>query len=465
MDRSPGRPALSSSAVPEAGAAAALLGRLASALRRGAGVGRQGMPAGPVRSRGVWASHVARKALRGVWQGGRPRTDVVRSALAEAAFLEIAGRTFGPQSMIRGRQGFFPHIFAPDYHGPHFDEAMRRIVFHGRGPSIVYFSITGSCPCECDYCFAGAGGAGAPDLGDEPILEVAREIAALRVPLVNLSGGEPLSRYRRTVDATRILSAGSEVRMFTTGIGLTRCRLGELRDAGLRGVFVSLDTPDRQAYDRVRRRPGAFDAAVAALKLCAKADMLTFINAVVGPGDLPDAASVVRFLRFVEGIDSRIVVNFLPRLATGRGADANGFSSPDASDALADRIVSTARSIGRPVTMLFGTVDHFIGCPGAGGKLMNIDIQGNVTVCISRAGLGNLLEEPFPVIYRRFTEACSRLKVGFFCCEVSRQGDGELLAPEDSRRAIDRFFRETDDAQWQQIMDRVVWLFASLIPT
>jgi len=173
---------------------------------------------------------------------------------------------------------------------------------------------------------------------------------------------------------------------------------------------------------------------------------------VVSPSRFPDRASVARFLRFVEAIDPRIVANFLPQLSTGRGTAADSFREPSDSDATARRIVDTARALDRPVTMLFGQVDHYLGCPGAGGKLLNVDVSGNVTVCVSRAGLGNLLDEPFEVLYHRYRRACQRLKVGFFCCAVGEAVGTGLLEPEDSRGALEAFYAAHDDSTWQRFI-------------
>jgi len=404
------------------------------------------------------AAYIARKAIRSdrsLWQR-------IRSATSEAVLLELTRRNFGSNSMIRGRHGFFPHIFLPAFDGAHWDEAVRRIVLARGGPNIAYFSLTGACPCHCEYCFAEAGGADPHDLGDETVLAVARALAAARVPLVNISGGEPLTRYRRLLGAIRALSAGCEVRMFTTGIGLTRPRLTELMAAGLTGLFVSLDTTDAAEFDRSRGRVGSFDAAVSALRLAASEGALTFVNAVVNRERMNTRAQVEDLLRFVERIDPRIVVNFLPQLSTGRGADAGSFLDPWDCDAVARRIVDVAKVQGRPISMLFGRVDHFVGCPGAGGKLLNVDIQGNVTVCISRATLGNVLNEPFDTIYQRFTSHCDRLKVGFFCCEVSDAADGAFLDPASSRAALGRFYDSHPDAEWQAVLDRWGWLLSSI---
>ncbi len=422
-----------------------------------------GMPRNPVKARAVLAAHLARRAWDGL-RAGEGAIHAARRAVGDAVLIEVTARTFGVGSIIRGAHGLFPHIFLPEYHGPHFAEAVRRSVLPLRGPNIAYFSITGACPCHCEYCFAGAGGKQSPDLGDDVVLRVAGAIAAERIPLVNISGGEPLTHYARLLKAVRTLSAGCEVRMFTTGIGLTDARLVELQAAGLKGLFVSLDGDDPEAFDRARGRPGAFDAAVDALRLAASRDVLTFVNCVVSRAAFPTERDVERFLRFVESVDPRVVVNFLPQLATGRGTDADSFRSPGECHPVAERIVGVARRLERPITMLFGAVDYFMGCVGAGGKLLNIDIQGNVTVCISKASLGNVLVEPFADIYQRFLEHCGRLKVGFFCCKVGDASDGTVLAEAASEIALREFYDEKPDAAWQQVLDRHGWLLAKLYP-
>ncbi|MCC7380774.1 MAG: radical SAM protein [Deltaproteobacteria bacterium] len=420
-----------------------------------------GMPRNLWAVRAVIAGQVARRALHRLRDGGG-LAHTTGEALGEAVLLELATRGLGAESFIRLRQGFFPHIFTPDYHGPHFSEAMRRALLPGRGPNIVYFSLTGTCPCHCAYCFAGAGAENTSRLEAGAVRDVARALAEERVPLVNISGGEPLTRYPLLLEVTRILRAGSEVRLFTTGIGLTEPRLDALLEAGLKGIFVSLDTEDAVQFDRVRGRAGAFSAATTALGLAARRGALTFANCVVSRSAFSSEEEIARFLAFVEAIDPRIVVNFLPQLATGRGTEADSFASPEECEQVAQRIVAVAAERGRPVGMLFGPIDTFLGCVGAGGKLLNIDVAGNVTVCISRAALGNVLEEPFSVIYRRFVERCARLKVGFFCCRVGEAGCGEALSPDASRRALDQFFESMPDAQWQKVVDRYGWILSRL---
>lgn len=411
------------------------------------------------------AQHIARRTADGAGDPAQTLPARIKRATSDVVLLETAVRRFSSISLFEFEDAFLPHLFLPNFHGPFYDESVRRLVLPGQGPAVVYFSITGRCPCSCKYCFAGADERGTFDaLDDDKLLEVTRKLAEASVPVVNFSGGEPLVRYPQLLEATRILSARSEVRLFTCGIGLTEARLRSLIDAGLSGIFVSLDTEDAEHHDRVRGRPGAFRAATEALALSASMGLPTFINCVVGPERFHRREEIVRFFRFVDEIDPRIIVSFLPRMAVGRGLEDKSFRTPEECSEVAERILQTGRAIRRPMGMLFGRVDDFLGCPGAGGKLMNIDTHGNVTVCISKASLGNLIEEPFETVYQRYCSSCDRLKVGFFCCEVSKvSGSERVLAPKESLAQLQRFYGETEDSGWQQNLDRYGGLFTWLI--
>jgi MoaA/NifB/PqqE/SkfB family radical SAM enzyme len=408
------------------------------------------LPHGTLRSRTVVGRHILKKAA---WRARTQRSAwrVARGILVESLLFELGRRNFGRHTLVQAGGGFFPHVMMPDYHSPHFEDAVRRLALPGLGPNVMYFSITGRCPYACNYCFAGAG-ARAPDVGDDLALEVARKVADLEVPLVNISGGEPLTRYPRLLQVVRTLKRGSEVRLFTTGVGLSTRKVDELSEAGLRGVFISLDSEDASAFDRVRGRSGAFEAAVNGLRLFSRSGVLSVVNCVVDKTSFPTADHVARFLHFVERIDPYVVVNFLPLMATGRGAQPNAFYKPSECEAVAERIVDTAGKMNRPIAMLFGRVDTLLGCPGAGGKLLNVDIEGNVTVCISKAALGNVLEEDFSVLYTRFVQKCQELKIGFFCGDVSASTNGEMAVSTQSDELLHTFYEAHEDSTWQKVL-------------
>jgi len=119
--------------------------------------------------------------------------------------------------------------------------------------------LTHRCPLGCPYC--------SNPLALEPRKQeldlatwarVFHEAAALGVLQTHLSGGEPAAR-RDLVDITAAARvAGLYTNLITSGIGLTARRLGELRDAGLDHVQVSIQDSDPQSADHIAGYQGAF---------------------------------------------------------------------------------------------------------------------------------------------------------------------------------------------------------------
>ena len=90
-----------------------------------------------------------------------------------------------------------------------------------------------------------------------------------------LSGGEPLLRP----DLPALAAAGRE-RGFTVVVGTNGVLLRErqarlLRESGVQGVSLSLDSTDPARHDAFRRLPGAWQGAMRATELC-RAEGLDF---------------------------------------------------------------------------------------------------------------------------------------------------------------------------------------------
>jgi MoaA/NifB/PqqE/SkfB family radical SAM enzyme len=395
------------------------------------------------------ATHVTAKAWRGRGEGAG---GAARRALVHAALIEGVRLLFGWGGAASHGAAYYPTTFLPDLHSPHFDRALRCLVDPTRGPFIVHLALTGACPWTCRYCYAGAGGKGAPDLGDVALARVARALAAERVPIVLLGGGEPLKRFDRAVRAIEVLADASEVRLATSGAGLTAARASELRRAGLRALAVSLDSDDRARVDATRG-PGAFDAAARALGIAANTGLLTLVTSIVGAGDFATPRDAERFLAWVRERHPGAIVNFIPEFGTGR-AGARGFATPAAYAPTARRLARAIRRGDHRASAFYTPgMDAFVGCVGAGLRQAVIDIEGNLSACVSGASFGNLLEEPFDVVWRRMLTAPARLTRGFFCAEVAAElGARRTLSPEETLRALRGFHATHDDAWFESLL-------------
>ena len=128
---------------------------------------------------------------------------------------------------------------------------------HGRTVDYMRISLTDRCNLRCIYCMPAEG---IPQVPHDRIMrmgEIERlvEIAAgMGVRRIRLTGGEPLVR-RGVVDLVRAIAGTpgiEDVSMTTNGILLPRFA-GQLKEAGLRRINISLDTLDANQYREITR--------------------------------------------------------------------------------------------------------------------------------------------------------------------------------------------------------------------
>jgi pyrroloquinoline quinone biosynthesis protein E len=119
-------------------------------------------------------------------------------------------------------------------------------------PYTLVAELTYRCPLRCVYCSNPLDFDRHRDaLDTADWLRVFREAEALGVVQLNLTGGEPLLRrdLEALVEGARALDLYTN--LITSGIPLTRERLGELKRRGLDNVQVSIQDVTAAAADRI----------------------------------------------------------------------------------------------------------------------------------------------------------------------------------------------------------------------
>jgi len=153
-----------------------------------------------------------------------------------------------------------------------------------RRPLVLIWELTQACELACKHCRADAQPRRHPDelstAEGKTLLDQAREFGEGQ--LVVLSGGDPLARE----DVSELIEYGTErgLRMTLTPSGttsLTRDRVADLDDAGLRRLALSVDGGDRAAHDAFRGEDGSFEATMAAAEAARDLDVPLQINTTV----------------------------------------------------------------------------------------------------------------------------------------------------------------------------------------
>jgi pyrroloquinoline quinone biosynthesis protein E len=155
--------------------------------------------------------------------------------------------------------------------------------------------LTHRCPLGCPYCSNPL----ALDSVDQELdtlswARVFAEAAALGVMQVHLSGGEPGARRDLVEVTASAQNAGLYTNLITSGIGITAVRLGELADAGLDHVQISIQDSVPQSADHIAGYKGAFGRKRALALEVVKLGLPLTVNIVVHRANIERIAEMVQ---------------------------------------------------------------------------------------------------------------------------------------------------------------------------
>src|SRR5262249_53764001 len=182
----------------------------------------------------------------------------------------------------------------------------------------VSWNLTQRCNLECAHCymsaFAGADTRG--ELTTDECRRVIDEIAAVNPNVfLILTGGEPLLRR----DIWDVAAYAAEKR-FTTVLGTNGVLLHErearlMRERGVLGASISLDSTDATKHDAFRRLPNAWDGAVRATRVLADAGLDFSLHMSVTDWNVGEVPAMIDLAREL----GATVLNFFFLVRTGRG--------------------------------------------------------------------------------------------------------------------------------------------------
>ncbi len=144
---------------------------------------------------------------------------------------------------------------------------------------MVSWNVTSRCHLRCPHCYIAARSDWPSDeLSGIEGRNLLYELAGAGTSVVILSGGEPLLRK----DIYSLIGWGTELglhmAMGTSGTLITQDVAGQLKDAGIVRIAVSLDSHEPKAHDRFRGRPGAWKQAVQGITAARKAGIPVQLN-------------------------------------------------------------------------------------------------------------------------------------------------------------------------------------------
>ena len=153
---------------------------------------------------------------------------------------------------------FLEELSAPTPAGPHRDPP---------GP-VVIWNLVRRCNLTCKHCYSiSADKDFAGELDTSEIYTVMDDLKAFGVPVLILSGGEPLLHPDIFDISHRAKAMGFYVGLSTNGTLIDESNIDAIAAVGYDYVGISIDGIGA-THDRFRRMEGAFDKAMHGIRLC-----------------------------------------------------------------------------------------------------------------------------------------------------------------------------------------------------
>ena len=133
---------------------------------------------------------------------------------------------------------------------------------------VVIWNLIRRCNLCCKHCYSISADTDFPgELSTAEVFDVMDNLKAFGVPGLILSGGEPLLRPDIFDIGRRAKKLGFYIGLSTNGTLIKQQHLDPIRDAGFDYLGISIDGI-KDTHDEFRQMKGAFDASLAATRLC-----------------------------------------------------------------------------------------------------------------------------------------------------------------------------------------------------
>lgn len=135
------------------------------------------------------------------------------------------------------------------------------------GP-VVIWNLIRRCNLTCKHCYTTSADIDFPgELSTPEIYAVMDDLKAFKVPVLILSGGEPLLHPDIFAISRRARDMGFYVALSSNGTLIGQSNIAQIAAIDYQYIGVSLDGM-REAHDKFRRKQGSFDASLAGIRLC-----------------------------------------------------------------------------------------------------------------------------------------------------------------------------------------------------
>lgn len=296
-------------------------------------------------------------------------------------------------------------------------------------PISTYIAATDKCMYHCWHCSAHKfmkDAALGSELTTFQLKEIVSKLQQLGVGIIGFTGGEPLLRGDlEEIIAT--IDSRSVSYVFTTGYNLSYQRALSLKQAGLFGIAISIDSLDRDSHNKMRGNNQAYDHAIEAIKNAKKAGLYT-MSQTVCTREMLLSGGIFKLARYLKTlhIDEMRIMEPLPcGILKDKQDEILNEVEKERLKQLHIQLNNNYQYPKASVFPYFESAEQF-GC-GAGVQHSYVDGKGNFGPCdFIDQTYGSLLQEDVSDIWKKIHETVK----GPHCKCLAKHGDACKQLPQ-----------------------------------
>ncbi len=259
----------------------------------------------------------------------------------------------------------------------------------------VIIAITKKCSLQCDHCFEWNSLNKKETLTTEELVEIVLKLQNEGVSEIQFSGGEPLLKVDRIIEILN--AANKKLTSFwidTSGFKFTEENARRLKNAGLTGVFVSMDHFDPALHNKFRGFKDAFFWAETAVKNALEQDFVVCLSVCI-TREFASHEFLKEYMEMARDMGVAFV-QFLEPKAVGHFKGKDVLLHPKHLEIIEEIYTEynfSSNYLSYPIITYHGYYQRRHGCFSGGYKGFYVDTDGDLNPCpFCQKKSGNLLD-------------------------------------------------------------------------
>lgn len=315
--------------------------------------------------------------------------------------------------LVRANGRYFWSIAATGYPSLAFDTLIRNelnkirpFLHHNRFLQSIIFSITARCPLKCDHCYEWNNLSQGEFLSLDELKLILHKVQDYGVTNIQLSGGEPLTRFDDLIALLEYARPGTDFWILTSGFGFTSEKAERLRDAGLAGVVISLDHHNEQAHNLFRHNENSYRWVLEAAQNARKAGLVVAFS-LCASREFVSPENLQRYMLLAKRCGASMVRILEPRKVghyEGKEIELDARQTGMLTVCYLRNIHEPSMKA-MPIIEYSGYYQRKYGCFGAGDRSLYIDSKGDVHGCpFCHGAVGNALTDSLPSLVQKLRD-------------------------------------------------------------